>query len=587
MERLRRVLPSLVAGLLALVFTYVVFGKGMWEGTTRFLGREYVDAWGTQWFYWFVGRQVGAMESLGRSDLFFYPWGKDIYLHTGGNVLDGLLAWPIRWLVGPVAGYNLFVLGIVATNLLAMRALLVRLGAKAAPATLAAVFFAFNPWVLHELRDGRPTQALLGFVLLFFADYLSLDKDRRVWLPARAGLWLALAGLTYWYNALFAGMAAAVIALVRVATEPDRKRTFGRHAAAGLVALLLVGPFVLPMLSADAVPGLLDVSQWTLTSWAPTTAEGVNIGLYVWDPVSLGSGFIAIKNDGGMAFLREETNLFAPQVIFFVLGALAAPPRIRRAALVLCAVSFVIATGPAVVGIPNVLYLLLVKASSIFQRLWWPSRALVLGHIGLAVLLGFAFHRAGRFAPALAVATGVWWVSGLRASELGPMASWEAGVPAGYRCLGESDEGAVIELPYAHNQSHLYYQTQHGRPLFGGMVEDNVVFAAPEQVAFKSSNTFVKMLLDQAATGDDPPIYVGADRQAVSDMGYKWVLLDKRAYVDIGDGAARIGTRLEGRARWVRRTLTEQLGAPVYEDDATAIYAPWGDGSPCADGVGK
>lgn len=582
MERLRRALPVLIA----LGFTYVVFGKGMWEGTTRFLGREYVDAWGTQWFYWFVGRQVGAVESLGHSDLFFYPWGKDIYLHTGGNVLDGLLAWPVRWLVGPVAGYNLFVLAIVATNLFAMRALLVRLGTKPEPAALAAVFFAFNPWVLHELRDGRPTQALLAFVLWFFADYLSLDKDRRAWLPARAGLWLALAGLTYWYNALFAGMAAAVIALVRVATEQDRKRTFVRHGAAGLVALLLVSPFVIPMLSADAVPGLLDVSKWTLTSWAPTTAEGVNIGLYVFDPVSLGSGFFAIKNDGGMAFLREETNLFVAQVIFFVLGAFAAPPRIRRAALVLCAVSFVVATGPSVAGVPNVLYLVLVKASSIFQRLWWPSRALVLGHIGLAVLLGFALHRAGRLAPALAVVTAVFWVSGLRASDVGPMASWEAGIPAGYRCLAEAEDGAVIELPYAHTQSHLYYQTLHGRPLFGGMVEDNVVFAPKEQVAFKTSNTFVKVLLDQAATGDEAPVYAEADRQALADMGYKWVLLDKRAYVDIGDGAARVGTGLEGRARWVRRTLTELLGAPVYEDAATAIYAPWG-GTPCEDGVGK
>lgn len=55
MDPLRRALPLLLArlrawlpGLLALLLAYVVFGKAMWEGTTRFLGREYVDAWGTQ-----------------------------------------------------------------------------------------------------------------------------------------------------------------------------------------------------------------------------------------------------------------------------------------------------------------------------------------------------------------------------------------------------------------------------------------------------------------------------------------------------------------------------------------------------------
>ncbi|MDP2313602.1 MAG: hypothetical protein Q8P41_11900 [Pseudomonadota bacterium] len=588
MERLRRALPV----LLALGLLLVVFGKGMWEGTTRFLGREYVDAWGTQWFYWFVGRQVGAGEGFGHSNLFFYPWGKDIYLHTGGNVLDGLFAWPVRWLLGPVAGYNLFVLAIVATNLLAMRTLLLRLGARAEAATLAGVFFAFNPWVLHELRDGRPTQALLAFLLLFFADYLSLDTDRRAWLPARAGLWLALAGLTYWYNALFAGMAAALIALLRVATGPERTRTLLRHSGAGLVAVALVAPFALPMLGADEVPGLLDVSKWSLTSWSPTTAEGVDIGLYVFDPVALGSGFYAIKNDGGMAWLREDTNVFPIQVLFLVLGAVLAPPRIRRAALVLVAVSLVVATGPSVVGFPNVLYLLLVKATSIFQRLWWPSRALVLGQIGLAILLGFALHRMGRLAPFAALAAGAWWVLDLRAAELGPMASWDAGIPAGYRCLAESEAsaeapGAIVELPYAHTQAHLYYQTLHGRPLFGGMVEDNVVFAPGEQVAFQKDNGFVAVLLDQAATGADAPVYEAEDRAALNAMGYKWVVLDKRAYVDVGDRDARVGTNLEGRARWVRRTMTELLGAPVYEDEATAIYAPWEDGSPCPDGVGK
>ncbi len=577
MHRLRRSVPL----LLTIVFAYVVFGKGMWEGTTRFLGREYVDAWGTQWFYWFVGRQVAALEGFGFSDLFFYPWGKDIYLHTGGNVLDGLFAWPIRWLVGPVAGYNLFVLAIVATNLVAMRALLVRLGAKAEPATLAAVFFAFNPWVLHELRDGRPTQALLAFVLLFFADYLALDTDRRPWVPARAGLWLALAGLTYWYNALFAGMAAGVLGLLRVASERDRKRTFLRHAAAGAVALVLVAPFVAPMLGADEVPGLLDVSKWTLTSWAPTTAEGVNIGLYVFDPLSLGSGFFAIKNDGGMAFLREDTNTFPAQVVFFVIGALVAPPRIRRAALVLCVVSLLVATGPAVAGVPNVAYLVLVKASTIFQRLWWPSRALVLAQVGLALLLAFAFVRAGRFAPLLALATGVWWVADLRGSELGPLPTWEAGIPEAYRCLGKADEGAVLELPYAHTQAHLYYQTVHGRPLFGGMVEDNAVFAPKEQIAYRANNSFVAVLLDQAGTGEGSPDYDPADREALGALGYKWVVLDKRAYIDVGDRGARVGTRLEGRGRWVRRTFTQLLGAPVYEDAATDIYAPWGHGSPC------
>jgi hypothetical protein len=574
----------------AVLLGLAVFGHGMLEGTTRLLGRQYVDAWGTQWFYWFVGRQVAAGQGLGHTDLFFYPWGKDIYLHTGGNVLDALLAWPVRYLVGPVAGYNLFVLAIVATNIFAMRALLTRLGAPGPAAMLAATLFAFNPWVLHELRDGRPTQALLAFVLLFFADYLALDTDRRKWVPLRAGLWLALAGLTYWYNALFAGMAAALLALVRViprAAPAERWRLLTRHAVAGLAALALVAPFALPMLRVGAsVPGLLDVSKWTLTSWTPTTEEGVGIGLYVFDPASLHSGFFAEKGTGGLAFLEEDHNVFGVQLLLMLLGAVFAPPRIRRAAGVLLGVSICIAVGPQVSGVPNIVYLAIVKTSSIFQRLWWPSRALVLGQIGLGVLAAWAFARAGRLLPGVALLVGAWWVYDLHGTELAPLSTWAAGIPAGYRCLAEATDGAVVELPYAHTQAHLYYQTLHGRPLFGGMVEDNPVFAPKEQVAFKTDNDFIAMLFDQAASGKKPPVFDPRDREELHTMGYKWVVLDKRAYMDPGDNA-RVATASEGRARWVRKTFTNMLGAPVYEDEMTAIYAPWGDGSPCPDGVGR
>jgi hypothetical protein len=576
--------------LLLLALGLLVFGKGMWEGTTRFLGREYVDAWGTQWFYWFVERQMALGEGFGTTNLFFFPWGKDIYLHTGGNVLDGFIAWPIRWLIGPVAGYNLFILGILATNYLTMRRLLLQVLGGRVPrteaASLAAVFFTFNPWALHELRDGRPTQALLAFTLLFFSDYLRMDQDRRGWLPVRAGMWLAIAGLTYWYNALFAGIAAGLIAVFRTLTT-RRLDVLVRHALAGLVALVIVAPFALPMLGSDAVPGLLDVDKWSLGSWTPTTKEGVQIGLYTFEPTSLGSGFYAMKNDGGMAYLREDTNVFVAQVLLAGLGLLVATGRARVAALVLIAVSLAISIGPETVGIPNPIYFALAKATSIFQRLWWPSRALVLGHIGMALLTAFALYRLKGLAPWVATACAAWFGWELSKSELGPMATWEAGIPQGYRCLAEAEEGAILELPYAHTQAHLYFQTQHGRPMFGGMVEDNTVFAPPEQVAYRSSNSFVAVLLDQGSDGLKAPVFSPQDRAALKELGYRWVVLDKRAYIDVGDLDAKVGTSLEGRARWVRRTMTSLMGKPVFEDEATAIYAPWDHGSPCPDGVGE
>ena len=85
---MRRLVPA----ILALVLGLVVFGPALGTLSSAFFGRAYVDAWGTQWFYWMTARAAARLEGFGWTDLFFYPWGKDLYLHTGGNVLDGLLA---------------------------------------------------------------------------------------------------------------------------------------------------------------------------------------------------------------------------------------------------------------------------------------------------------------------------------------------------------------------------------------------------------------------------------------------------------------------------------------------------------------
>lgn len=586
---LRRAFPL----FLAVVLGALVFGPGLREGSTVFLGREYVDAWGTQWFYWYVGRQLSGGEGLGKTDLFFHPWGKEVYLHTGANVLDAVLAWPVRWVLGPVAGYNLFAVGIVIANALAMRALLRDHVKDRLAADVGAVLFAFNPFLLFELRDGRPTQALLAFLLLFWRDYLALGRERSPVRAVRAGLFLALAGLTYWYYALFSGIAAAAIALWR-AWKPERAldRPLFRHALAGVAALAIVLPFAFPMFRAEEVPGLLDVSKWSLSSWVPTTEEGIDIGVYVFDPLSLRSGFYALTDDDKLAFIPEDRNVLVVQVVLLVLGLFAAPRGLRGATVAMLAVAGALAVGPSVdlgVDVPNVLYHGLVRGFRVFRRLWWPSRALVLAQIALGILGAFALARLLRVPGlgALAVAgIAALWGWELDRGGLMPMPVWPAGIPEGYRCLADADEGAVVELPYAHTQAHLYYQTVHGRPIFGGMVEDNPVFAPKEQVAIQQTNSFVSVLLDQAASGAKPPDYTEADKQAVYDLGYRWVLLDKRAYLDPGHEASRVGPAREGRLRWVRRVFGRMLGAPVYEDEITVVYAPWGDTTPCPDRAG-
>lgn len=563
---------------LGLVLGVLVFGHALREGSQVFIGTQGVDAWGTQWFYWYVGQQLGAGESLGKTDLLFYPWGKEVYLHTGGNVLDAFLAWPIRWVLGPVAGYNLFVVLLLATNALAARELAKAAGAKDPAAAIAGVLFAFNPFLLCELDGGRPTQVMACFLLLFWTDYLKLQEKPGLRLALWSGLWLALSALTYWYYAIFSGMAAAIFGLVA------GRKALPWRVLAGLVSAVIVLPFALPMLTAEEVPGLLDLSRWSLTEWFPDTQEGVSIGIYCLDVLGRSAGFWAEKDDGGLAFLPEATPFAQAQVFLLLLGLFGRGIP-RRLLLTLVLVGGLIAIGPHLTdGLTNPFYLAMVTGFRVFRRLWWPQRAMILVQIGLVVASALALNRLFRIRALGVVATlliALSWYSDLRQADLAPFHFWPSGVPVAYRCLASATDGAIIELPYADTQAHLYYQTRHGRPMFGGMVEDNPVFSPKEQTEFRESNTFISMLIAEAKDPEGNPTFEAEDKAAVGELGYKWVVLDKQAFLPPGFEQARVAAELEGNLPRVRRVFNRLFGAPVYEDTHTVIWAPWGHPSPC------
>jgi hypothetical protein len=110
------------------------------------------------------------------------------------------------------------------------------------------------------------------------------------------------------------------------------------------------------------------------------------------------------------------------------------------------------------------------------------------------------------------------------------------------------------------------------------MIEENPVFTPPKQVAFRTANTFVSVLLDQAAEAARPVVFDPRDREALHKLGYRWVVFDRHAparAVDPGAAGAEIA------ARAPPASFAGLLGAPVWADADDVLYAPWGDGSPC------
>ena len=546
-----------------------------------YIGRYYVDAWGTQWFYWFTEHALLVRDEIATTSMFFYPWGKEVYSHTGGNVVDAALAAPLRVMAGPIVGYNVFIGLILLSNIWGMRRLLAEFKVSSFSAWIASILFAFNPYILTVIRDGRPTQALLVFTLLFWAYFLRAGTSWRS--AVASGVFLALTGLTYWYYAILAAPAAlAVFAFDR---EP---RALRNRVLAGATAVLLVAPFALGMMTSAYVPGLFDTALWSATTWSPMTLDGLPVGILAFDPLRRMSGFWVQDPDGTRIFTPEWVAMLRPQMVLGGLGLLFAPRRIRIVGLCLLVPSLILSLGPEWHGIPNVPYLLSVKFIRVMQRLWWPARAMVFVHIGLAVLSVAVWERLIRWPRSRLALIGItagWWLLDLKVATLVPMPAWSASVPEVYQCLAkDTGRQAVFELPYGYSQAHLYYQTVHEHPIFGGMIEDNKIFTPKEQQLTRSENTFVKALIDLADSTPNSTEIRDPDKAALRNLGYQWIVLDKLPYQNPSPFP-----ELRPRTHYgeVRQGLTGILGEPVFEDQSGVIWAPWGGSSPCGSATSK
>lgn len=588
---------------LGLALCVGIFGLGLPAIPEHFLGIEYVDHYGTQWFYWFFEETVRAGKWPGHTDLFFYPWGKDIFGHTGANLLDAALAVPFRMLFGPVLGYNLFVLAGLVVSGLAAWDLLGCLRVREQPLDavargLGALLLALSPFVLFETVEGRPTQAILALPMLFLA-WTWRTGTRPGWrAPLLAGLLLALCGYQYWYYALFGGLACLAHGLVRAWSPPEGAGTqaevLGRHVLVAVVAGILVLPAAVPLVlqsSSGETPGLLDVASWDLYMSPPYTLEGIRVGLFVWQPLAGYAGFFVQNPSGEEVFLTQVRLLPLVCWIAVPLGLWALSPRDRRVWLAMAGSLALVCLGPVVVVdqlvLPNPVYISIAKLVSVVQRLWWPARAfgfLVL-LIGLAIGAGLALVRqrwGARAQAGAAVVLTLAWGASLRGEGLLPFPTWDSTVPAGYRCLTQGPEGAIMELPYAWTQAHLYYQTVHGRPIMGGMIENNAVFTPEEATELFTENTWVRRLRALSRVERDADeSWEPADGEAVRELGYRYVVLQKDAYYVPPHEDTLLDNAMRTKMRRTFRGVRQMVGQPVYEDARIAIFAPWGDPSPC------
>ncbi|MDP6931451.1 MAG: hypothetical protein QGG40_00980, partial [Myxococcota bacterium] len=249
----------------------------------RFVGQDFVDAYGTVWTWWWAGWALETGKGWEHTDLLFHPWGSAIFLHTGGNLLDALLSWPLRTGTGAVLGYNIWIVLVLATNGWVGSHVAAAVGAGPWGRWLGAAFGVLQPYALHEINLGRPTQGMLIFLGLWIASLLRPPSIRE---GMRGGVALLFCGLGYWYYGLLGAWFAVVLGLFRLVQGDKRKQELQRLVVAGAIAGLGVLPLVWPLLEAlgqGEIPGLLALqsSQGPLGRLSLQTVEGDSQALVV------------------------------------------------------------------------------------------------------------------------------------------------------------------------------------------------------------------------------------------------------------------------------------------------------------------
>jgi hypothetical protein len=493
-----------------------------------------VDLPGTLWIHWWIRTTVEHLQLPITTNLLFYPDGKNFFTDTGANYIDAWLGVPLQWIFGVPNFLDALQLLILLGNGLAMWALGQELTGRRAPwaAWAAGVAFEICPFVVMQVGEGRPTQALLWFGVLGTRHLLRLRQGR--WRDGLLfGLFVALQALTYWYMAYFLVFALFFLALRELRAAP---RVVALQLAVAIaVTLSLTAPFLIGI--HDALAGG-EVLRTGWASWSESpAAEPTRWALTQ-------SSFTSASALATLALGLFDWRRTWPYLLGIALC---------------CLVAFGAVLEIGGVEIHNPLYIFCWEHLPLFSRLGFPERV----HAGtfqlMAMVLALGLSRLDLVWAALA---GPVFVAEMLWRTMVPVGTTACGIPSGNDRIRE-EGGAVIYLPFRANEDAMIYQTRHGQPIFGGMGEREPDLR-PAGYSARLQNDFIRMLAGTLNDTEPPVAYTLADRQAI-EAQFRWVWFDRR-YAPPAWSA--LGYDLEGKYQ----RLVSELGEPVVSDPNYALF---------------
>jgi hypothetical protein len=450
--------PALI-GLAYLVLALVILGPTSLAPGRAMVGYPTVDAHDTALLRGLLGELLLRPWDWPQSTGVYYPAGLPL-LHFAPNLLDHALGVLPSLLLPFPYDDNLWWLGALVALGLAGHRLGEALGGLGG-GFVAGVGLLMSEPLLREANLHHAPQVLFCFAPLALLALLRAADDPGLGQSRRAGAFVSLLSLAYWYFGLFFVLGALPLWL---------RLGLRRLGAMALVGALVCGPFLLPQLLAwgdrpltrgvsapppreahESYAAIADADVFTATHGATLD--------WPWRPTP--------------ADLSNQVSLAL--VVAALLGARGAPRRLQLGAASLVLLGGVQILGPYLRqgeglflvdgGALTLPFGWLRGLHPLFARLTWPERWGLLVPLGL-VLLAARAPRAGLFAVAVLVEMG------LRSANF-PLRSTDL---SGQLCWGalKGATGALIELPFAGRGLRAsgvgLHQRQHGRPLVNAIL---------------------------------------------------------------------------------------------------------------------
>jgi hypothetical protein len=584
----RRFFDSPARVWLAFCFLTVFMTWPLAAHVTSYLPEGAGDLWQNLWnFWWWKRALIDLHQSPYRTDYLFFPFGAKIVFHTHSEI-NQLAGLPVSLLFGPLAAYNVVLL--VGLTLAGLGAYLLarELTGDGPAAFLAGLIFAFFPHHFEQMLEhlNLATVQFLPFMSLYFLRTVRQGGGRNVLL---FGIFFALNALGCWHYCLMGVLLLAVLLVGELALGADQEarslaRLAGRLTIAAVVAVVLMAPFLWPLVNAAA-------------SGDPYLKAFVNRGVDVV--------FLFLPSDHHPLLGWLTRNYYHTHRAYYPAGflayigftplflALAAVPAVRqdrrlRTWFVVAVAFLVLALGahPLVGGtrLPVAFPHLLFRGLPLLRALRVANRFIVITMLALAVLAACGAARLARvkqwrFLTPLAAAMILFEYLWL------PFPVQRVDFPSYLTVLASDPQaGAVLDIPFctralpgcALNQA---FQTVHGRPIAGGYLS---VTPKDARDAVRQDPVLRKLI------GFTPTVPRSIDIAHLRNLGFGTVILHKDRTQEFFKEqlVAMEKTASIYRARGFLlhpgipqekfQTISDRfeaaLGPPIFEDDRIRVF---------------